>query len=104
MEPVAGTSQDLDAARAFYTRISSLYDALADKDEHRARELPDDTIPLVLRDIRRTLRPGGRLAVVSMDTGTDDQRRAAPERIYVWMRSSRVSPPEVRGPVLESLA
>ena len=174
---VAETSQDLDAARTFYTRISSLYDALADKDEHRARELglsllaarpgerileigfgtgsslmpiaanvgatgavagidispgmlsvarqrmregnpaaavdlrigavppipfgdaafdavfmaftlelfPDDTIPLVLREIRRTLQPGGRLAVVSMDIGTDLQRRSAPERIYVWM-------------------
>jgi demethylmenaquinone methyltransferase/2-methoxy-6-polyprenyl-1,4-benzoquinol methylase len=174
---VAETSQDVDAARTFYTRISSLYDALADKDEHRARELglsllaaapgerileigfgtgsslvliaadvgatgavagidispgmlavarqrireanpaasvdlrigavppipfgdgafdavfmaftlelfPDDTIPLVLREIRRTLRPGGRMAVVSMDFGTDQQRRGAPERIYVWM-------------------
>ena len=33
-----GTSQDLDAARAFYTRISSVYDALADRDEHVARQ------------------------------------------------------------------
>ena len=33
-----GTSQDLDAARAFYTRISSVYDALADRDEHQARD------------------------------------------------------------------
>lgn len=36
---MADTSQDLEAARAFYTRISSVYDALADRDEHRAREL-----------------------------------------------------------------
>jgi len=174
---VAGTSQDLDAARAFYTRISPVYDALADKDEHRAREFglsllsarsgervleigfgtgssvvplaaavgpsgyvtgidisegmkavaerrvqsaglaagvdlrvgavppipfgngafdgifaaftlelfPDDTIPMVLREARRTLSAGGRLAVVAMDLGTDEQRRHLPERIYVWM-------------------
>jgi len=174
---VAKTAQDVDAARAFYTRISSVYDALADKDEHRARDLglallaaqpgerileigfgtgssivslaalvgstgrvtgidvspgmkavaeqrvrsaglaagvdlsvgavppipfeersfeaifaaftlelfPDDTIPVVLREARRTLRPGGRLAVVSMDLGTDAQRRGTPERIYMWM-------------------
>jgi demethylmenaquinone methyltransferase/2-methoxy-6-polyprenyl-1,4-benzoquinol methylase len=172
-----GTSQDIDAARAFYTRISSVYDALADRDEHRARELglrllnaqagehvleigfgtgsslaglatavgasgavsgidispgmkavaeqrlrstgasatidlrvaavppipfgdmafgaafaaftlelfPDDTLPTVLREVRRTLREGGRLAAVSMDVGTVDQQRAAPERIYTWM-------------------
>jgi len=174
---VADTAQDVDAARAFYTRISSVYDALADKDEHRARELgiallaaqpgerileigfgtgsslvslatlvgstgrvtgidvspgmkavaerrvrsaglascvdlsvgvvppipfdersfdaifaaftlelfPEDTIPVVLREARRTLRPRGRLAVVSMDFGTDEQRHGAPERIYMWM-------------------
>jgi demethylmenaquinone methyltransferase/2-methoxy-6-polyprenyl-1,4-benzoquinol methylase len=172
-----GTSQDTDAARAFYTRISSVYDALADRDEHRARQsgltlldaqagehvleigfgtgsslvelagavgasgrvcgidispgmksvaeqrlrstaagatvdlrvaavppipfgdqsfaatftaftlelFPDDTLPLVLREARRTLCAGGRLAVVSMDVGSAAQRRAAPERIYTWM-------------------
>jgi len=174
---MAGTSQDLDAARAFYTRISSVYDALADHDEHQAREaglalldaqagehvleigfgtgsslvelatavgasgrvcgidistgmkaiaeqrlrstpasaivdlrvgavppipfgdlafgatfaaftfelFPDDTLPTVLGEVRRTLRPGGRLSVVSMDVGTAEQRRSAPERIYTWM-------------------
>ena len=172
-----GTSQDIDAARAFYTRISSVYDALADRDEHRARQMgltlldaqagehvleigfgtgsslvglatavgasgrvcgldlspgmkavaeqrlrsteasatvdlrvaavppipfadmafaatftaftlelfPDDTLPTVLREVRRTLCAGGRLAAVSMDVGTAEQRRAAPERIYTWM-------------------
>lgn len=33
------TSQDVDAARRFYNRISRVYDALADADEHRAREV-----------------------------------------------------------------
>ena len=171
------TSQDLDAARAFYTRISSVYDALADRDEHRARELglslldarpgervleigfgtgssivalaqavgeagrvagldispgmksvaerrvaaanvaaavellvapvppipfdaaafdavfmaftlelfPDDTIPTVLREVRRTLRGGGRAGVVSMALGTAAQQHASAERIYSWM-------------------
>jgi demethylmenaquinone methyltransferase/2-methoxy-6-polyprenyl-1,4-benzoquinol methylase len=174
---VARTAQDLDGARAFYTRISSVYDALADADEHRARELglslldarrgervleigfgtgtslvplaaavgasghvfgvdispgmntaaerrlrlagaaatstltlaavppipfgdaafdavfmaftlelfPDDTIPIVLREVRRTLRAGGRFAVVSLALGTDEQRDGLPERLYEWM-------------------
>jgi demethylmenaquinone methyltransferase/2-methoxy-6-polyprenyl-1,4-benzoquinol methylase len=33
------TSQDIEATRLFYTRISHVYDALADAGEHRAREL-----------------------------------------------------------------
>jgi len=173
---MAGTSQDLDAARAFYTRISSVYDALADRDEHQAREaglalldahagehvleigfgtgsslvelatavgvsgrvcgidistgmravaeqrlrstasgivdlraaavppipfddmafaatftaftlelFPDDTLPTILGEVRRTLCAGGRFVVVSMDIGTAEQRRRAPERIYTWM-------------------
>jgi len=174
---MAGTSQDLDAARAFYTRISSVYDALADHDEHQAREaglalldaqagehvleigfgtgsslvglamavgalgrvsgidispgmqavaeqrlrstpasatvdlrvaavppipfgdgafaaaftaftlelFPDDTLPTILGEVRRTLHVGGRFVVVSMDMGTAEQRRGAPERIYTWM-------------------
>jgi demethylmenaquinone methyltransferase/2-methoxy-6-polyprenyl-1,4-benzoquinol methylase len=171
------TSQDLEAARTFYTRISSVYDALADRDEHRARELglslldakvgqhileigfgtgssivrlvasvgasgrvcgidissgmkavaeqrirsvnaaatvdlrvsavppipfddaafdavfmaftlelfPDDTIPSVLGEVRRTLRTNGRFAAVSMALGTEVQRHQMPERIYTWM-------------------
>jgi demethylmenaquinone methyltransferase/2-methoxy-6-polyprenyl-1,4-benzoquinol methylase len=174
---MAHTSQDLEAARTFYTRISSVYDALADRDEHRARELglslldaksgervleigfgtgssivplaasvgasgrvcgidispgmkavaeqrvrsvnaaaavdlgvaavppipfkdasfdaafmaftlelfPDDTIPGVLSEVRRTLRRHGRFAAVSMALGTDAQRDQVPERIYMWM-------------------
>ena len=174
---MADTSQDLDAARTFYTRISTVYDALADRDEHRARELglsllgvqagerileigfgtgssivplaaavgasghvcgidiapgmktvaeqrvrtakaaamvdlrvaavppipfddaafdavfmaftlelfPDDTIPAVLGEVRRTLDPRGRFAAVSMALGTNEQRHRMPERIYIWM-------------------
>jgi demethylmenaquinone methyltransferase/2-methoxy-6-polyprenyl-1,4-benzoquinol methylase len=163
--------------RAFYTRISRVYDALADRDEHRARELglslldarprerileigfgtgsslipiaesvgasgavagidispgmravaeervrsagvaapiqlsagavpplpfgdavfdgvfmsftlelfPDDTIPIVLREVRRTLRGHGRIAVVSMALGSEEQRHRLADRVYVWM-------------------
>jgi len=46
---------------------------------------PDDAIPTVLREVRRTLRAGGRLAGVSMVHGTEEQRHGVPERIYVWM-------------------
>jgi demethylmenaquinone methyltransferase/2-methoxy-6-polyprenyl-1,4-benzoquinol methylase len=169
--------QDLEAARVFYTRISRVYDALADRDERRARELglslldarcgerileigygtgsslisiaesvgasgtvagidvspgmrdvaeervhsagvaarmqltvggvpplafgdaafdavfmaftlelfPDDTIPIVLREVRRALRADGRIAVVSMAHGTEEERHGLAERIYVWM-------------------
>jgi len=174
---MSDTSQDLEAARTFYTRISSVYDALADRDEHRARELglslldarvgervleigfgtgssivplaagvgasgcvcgidispgmkavaeqriravnaatavdlrlaavppipfddatfdaaftaftlelfPDDTIPRVLSEVRRTLRTHGRFAAVSMTLGTAEQRHRMPERVYTWM-------------------
>jgi demethylmenaquinone methyltransferase/2-methoxy-6-polyprenyl-1,4-benzoquinol methylase len=174
---MTATSQDLDATRAFYDRISAVYDALADRDERHARELgltllgaqpgerilevgfgtgtslvslaaaigasghvsgvdispgmkavaservhsaspavpvdllvtavppipfddrtfdgifaaftlelfPDDTIPVILAEARRTLRAGGRLVVVAMDIGTDEQRRAAAERVYTWL-------------------
>jgi len=34
---MARTSQDIDAARALYTRISSIYDTLSDKGERRIR-------------------------------------------------------------------
>jgi len=35
---VATERQDVDAARAFYDRVSRVYDALADASEHRSRE------------------------------------------------------------------
>jgi ubiquinone/menaquinone biosynthesis C-methylase UbiE len=173
---MARTSQDVEAARDLYTRISSIYDTLSDNGERRIRDrglslldarpgerilevgfgtgssivalaqavggsghvfgmdispgmkavaearirktnpagkisltltaippipfhnatfdavfmaftlelFPDDTIPLVLSEVRRTLRPGGRLSVVSMvrDPAKSSQ---VPERIYEWI-------------------
>jgi demethylmenaquinone methyltransferase/2-methoxy-6-polyprenyl-1,4-benzoquinol methylase len=171
------SSQDRDAAQTFYTRISVVYDVLADRGEHRARQMglsvlgarpgerilevgfgtgssivalaaavgeaghvsgvdisagmkavaearvrsaqsttpielglaavpplpfgdaafdavfmaftlelfPDDTMPFVLREVRRTLRPAGRLAVVSMTLGRAGQAQSIPERVYGWM-------------------
>jgi demethylmenaquinone methyltransferase/2-methoxy-6-polyprenyl-1,4-benzoquinol methylase len=171
------TSQDVDATRTFYTRISSVYDALADRHEYRARDVglsllaagtgesileigfgtgssivalaaavgetghvygvdispgmkavaddriraaklttpidlevtpvppvpygdamfdavfmaftlelfPDATIPILLREVRRTLRTRGRLAVVRMALGSESDHRAVPELIYQWM-------------------
>jgi len=174
---MALTSQDIDAARALYTRISSIYDTLSDRSERRVRELglsllearrgerileigfgtgtsivtladvvgesghvfgidispgmkavaqdrirsakpagkisltltaippiplqnaavdavfmaftlelfPDDTIPRVLSEVRRTLRPGGRLSLVSMAHDPAESSRQVPERIYGWI-------------------
>jgi len=171
------SAQDTEAARRFYTRISPIYDALADHHEHRARELglqlldahpgehvlevgfgtggalvalaqavgrtgrvagidisegmrdvaahrltaaglndvvdlhiaavpplplqaqsfdaafmaftlelfPDDTIPVLLESLRRTLKPTGRLVVVSMDSGTREHHPGVAERTYQWM-------------------
>jgi ubiquinone/menaquinone biosynthesis C-methylase UbiE len=173
---MARTSQDIDAARALYTRISSIYDTLSDRAERRVRALglsllearsgerileigfgtgsslvalaesvgasghvfgidispgmkdvaaarirsanqveqisltlaaippipfidatfdavfmaftlelfPEDTIPIVLTEVRRTLSASGRLSIVSMTLGTEEQRQGLPERLYVW--------------------
>src|SRR4051812_47653271 len=64
---MAETSQDLEAARAFYTRISAVYDALADRDEHRARELG-----LSLLDARA----GERVLEIGFGTGSSIVRLA----------------------------
>jgi len=58
---MAETSQDLDAARRFYTRISTVYDALADHDEHRAR-----AAGIALLDPR----PGERILEIGFGTGS----------------------------------
>jgi ubiquinone/menaquinone biosynthesis C-methylase UbiE len=173
---MARTSQDIDAARALYTRISSIYDTVSDRAERRVRALglsllearsgerileigfgtgsslvalaesvgasghvfgidispgmkdvaaarirsanqvakisltlaaippipfidatldavfmaftlelfPEDTIPIVLTEVRRTLSAGGRLSIVSMTLGTEEQRQGLSERLYVW--------------------
>src|SRR6516164_7392546 len=58
---MAETSQDLEAARNFYTRISSVYDALADRDEHRARD-----VGIALLNPR----PGERILEIGFGTGS----------------------------------
>jgi len=58
---MAETSQDLDAARRFYTRISTVCDALADHDEHRAR-----AAGIALLDPR----PGERILEIGFGTGS----------------------------------
>jgi demethylmenaquinone methyltransferase/2-methoxy-6-polyprenyl-1,4-benzoquinol methylase len=54
-------TQDLEATRRFYTRISHVYDALADAGEHAARELG-----LAFLDVR----PSERILEIGFGTGT----------------------------------
>ncbi|MBN9522818.1 methyltransferase domain-containing protein [bacterium] len=46
---------------------------------------PAADIPVVLTEVRRVLKPGGRLAVVSMATVRPGHHVSALERTYVWM-------------------
>jgi len=46
---------------------------------------PLDSIPGVLAELRRVLRDGGRLGVVSMATVKPDQQASLLEKTYVWM-------------------
>jgi demethylmenaquinone methyltransferase/2-methoxy-6-polyprenyl-1,4-benzoquinol methylase len=46
---------------------------------------PLDDIPVVLAEIRRVLRDGGRLGVVSMATVKQGERASLLEKTYVWM-------------------
>ncbi len=45
----------------------------------------DDDIPVVLSELRRVLRPGGRLGVVAMAKASADQPPTALQRAYDWM-------------------
>ena len=46
---------------------------------------PLDSIPEVLAECRRVLKPEGRLGVVSMATVADGERESLLEKTYIWM-------------------
>ena len=48
---------------------------------------PIDTIPQVLSECHRVLKPGGRIGIVSMATVTDDASESLLERTYIWMHT-----------------
>ncbi|MEZ6062122.1 MAG: methyltransferase domain-containing protein [Planctomycetaceae bacterium] len=48
---------------------------------------PLDTIPAVLAECRRVLKPGGRLGVVSMASVKSGDEESLLERTYVWMHT-----------------
>jgi len=58
---MARTLQDIDAARALYTRISSIYDTLSERSERRGRELGLSLLQA---------RPGERILEIGFGTGT----------------------------------
>lgn len=48
---------------------------------------PLDSIPEVLAECRRVLKPGGRLGVVSMATIAEGEDASVLERTYIWMHT-----------------
>jgi demethylmenaquinone methyltransferase/2-methoxy-6-polyprenyl-1,4-benzoquinol methylase len=46
---------------------------------------PSDDIPMVLAEVRRVLRDGGRLGVVSMATVNQGEQASLLEKTYIWM-------------------
>ncbi|QDV85807.1 class I SAM-dependent methyltransferase [Planctomycetes bacterium TBK1r] len=48
---------------------------------------PLETIPVVLAECRRVLKPGGRLGVVSMASVEEGDEESVLERTYIWMHT-----------------
>ena len=48
---------------------------------------PLETIPVVLAECRRVLKPGERLSVVSMASIEAGEKESALERTYIWMHT-----------------
>ncbi|MCA9031746.1 MAG: class I SAM-dependent methyltransferase [Planctomycetaceae bacterium] len=48
---------------------------------------PLETIPAVLAECRRVLKPGGRVGVVSMATVAEGDKASMLERTYIWMHT-----------------
>ena len=48
---------------------------------------PAETIPAVLAECRRVLKPGGRIGVVSMAKVQENQDESLLERTYIWMHA-----------------
>jgi demethylmenaquinone methyltransferase/2-methoxy-6-polyprenyl-1,4-benzoquinol methylase len=46
---------------------------------------PEEDLPIVLAEVKRVLRAGGRVGVVSMATVKPGQRPSVLEHVYVWM-------------------
>jgi ubiquinone/menaquinone biosynthesis C-methylase UbiE len=46
---------------------------------------PEEDIPTVLGEVKRVLKPGGRLGVVSMATVKDGEHESVLEKTYKWM-------------------
>jgi demethylmenaquinone methyltransferase/2-methoxy-6-polyprenyl-1,4-benzoquinol methylase len=67
------SSEQHEANRRFYDRISRAYDLIAEADEHKARETGERLL---------TLTPGERVLEIGFGTGN---RASLLEKTYIWM-------------------